>query len=72
MGMNPSLASRYGMPPGMAARYGMGAAAAATGPKPGEAPLDDKPIRVTLNVDVVKLPPEVVAKPGTAKPPKKG
>jgi len=72
MGMNPSLASRYGMPPGMASRYGMGAAAAATGPKPGEAPLDDKPIRVTLNVDVVKLPPEVVAKPGTAKPPKKG
>ena len=56
----------------MASRYGMGPAAAAMGPKPGEAPLDDKPIRVTLNIDVVKLPPEVVAKPGTAKPPRKG
>ena len=71
MGMNPSLASRYGMPPGMAARYGMGAAVAA-GPKPGEAPLDDKPIRVTLNIDVVKLPPDGAAKPGPAKTPKKG
>jgi hypothetical protein len=72
MGMNPSLASRYGMPPGMASRYGMGPAAAAVGPKPGEAPLDDKPIRVTLNIDVLKLPPEPVAKPGPAKPAKKG
>lgn len=71
LGMNPSMAARYGMPPGMAARYGMGPAAAA-GPKPGEAPLDDKPIRVTLNIDVVKLPPEAIAKPGPAKPAKKG
>lgn len=72
LGMSPSMASRYGMPPGMASRYGMGAAAAASGPKPGEAPLDDKPIRVTLNIDVVKLPPEAVAKPGPAKPSRKG
>ncbi len=72
MGMNPSLASRYGMPPGMANRYGMGAAAAvASGPKPGEAPLDDKPIRVTLNIDVVKLPPEA-AKAALSKPGRKG
>jgi hypothetical protein len=74
MGMNPSLAARYGMPPGMASRYGMGPAVLPSGPKPGEAPLDDKPLRVTLNIDVVKLPPEV-AQPGpakAAKPAKKG
>ena len=72
MGMNPSMASRYGMPPGIASRYGMGAAAApSAAPRPGEAPLDDKPLRVTLNIDVVKLPPEA-AKPAPGKPGRKG
>jgi len=55
-GMPPSMASRYGMPPGLSSRYGIGAPPAAA-PRPGEAPLDDKPLRVTINVDVIKLPP---------------
>ncbi len=60
-GMAPGLASRYGMGPGMASRYGI-TAPAATAPKPGEAPLDDKPLRVTINLDVVKLPPAPAAR----------
>jgi hypothetical protein len=54
--MAPGLANRYGMNPGMAARYGVGAQPAA-GPRPGDAPLDDKPLRVTINLEVIKLPP---------------
>jgi len=63
---NP-MAARYGLPSGLAGRYGMGAAPSA--PKPSEGLLDDKPLRVTLNIDVVKLPP---APPTPAAPGKKG
>lgn len=59
-GMSPALANRYGM----GNRYGAPAAPAAA-PRPGEALLDDKPLRVTMNIEVIKMPPAAPA-------PKKG
>jgi hypothetical protein len=55
VGMNQVLANRYGL----AGRYG--APAAAPVAKPGEAILDDKPLRVTMHIDVIKLPPPAPA-----------
>jgi hypothetical protein len=61
-GMSPALAARYGMSPGLGARYGLTPAAPQPGAaKPGDAPLDDKPLRITLGLEVVKL-----AVPGAA------
>jgi hypothetical protein len=52
-GMNQVLANRYGM----GNRFGGAPAAAAAPTRPGEAILDDKPLRVTLNIEVIKVPP---------------
>ncbi len=68
MGMDRALAARYGMSPSLASRYGLAPAAAApsaTTTKPGEPVLDDKPLRITLGIEVVKLAP-VSAAPAPA------
>ncbi len=66
-GMSPGLAARYGM----GARYGLPVApVAAPAPKPGEAVLDDKPLRITLAVEVVKISPVAVAAPAATPKPK--
>lgn len=52
-GMNQALANRYGL----GNRYGGAPAAAAAPTRPGDAILDDKPLRVTLNIEVIKVPP---------------
>lgn len=59
-GMGPGVASRYGLP----GRFGAPTAPAAAAPKPGEALLDDKPLRVTINLEVIKLPPPAPATKG--------
>jgi len=48
-GMNSVLANRYGL-------AGRGVPQPAAGPRPGEAVLDDKPLKVTLNIEVIKMP----------------
>ena len=55
-GMNQVLANRYGIPSRPAAP-----AAAPTAGRPGEALLDDKPLRVTIHLDVIKVPPPAPA-----------
>jgi len=52
-GMNQVLANRYGI----GSRPAVAPAAAVTSGRPGEAVLDDKPLRVTLNIEVIKVPP---------------
>jgi hypothetical protein len=53
-GMSPALANRYGM----GNRYGGAQAATASSPtRPGDPVLDDKPLRVTLNIEVIKVTP---------------
>ncbi len=66
-GMNAALAARYGLGgAGMAARYGMAPPPAATpATRPGEPILDDKPLRITLGIEVVKL---AATPPPTAQP----
>lgn len=54
-GMNQVLANRYGI-----GRPAAAPAAASAG-RPGEALLDDKPLRVTLHIDVIKVPPPAPA-----------
>lgn len=83
-GMDPALAARYGfrggMSPAMMARYGLtpgrvpGAPVAAAAPtasastKPGAPVLDEKSLRITLGIDVLKyLPPKAASAPA-AKP----
>lgn len=51
-GMSPALAARYGM-----GRPPVAAAAPATATRPGDPVLDDKPLRVTLNIEVIKVSP---------------
>jgi len=48
-GMNAVLAGRYGL-------AGRAAQPAPVAQRPGEAVLDDKPLRVTLNLEVIKVP----------------
>lgn len=75
-GMDPMLASRYGLaPPPGANRYGGGPMGPGGGryapqprqfpppgaPRPGEPVLDDKPIKVTLGLDVIRQPVSVTA-----------
>lgn len=60
MGMDPALASRYGLGGRYGGRYGAGptqpAAAPAVAPtKPNEPVLDEKPLKVTIGVEVIKL-----------------
>jgi len=82
-GMDPSLAARYGirggMSPAMMMRYGLGrpgGTAAAATPTPGAAPtkpggpvLDEKALRITLGIDVLKLMPVKTAPPPAANKP---
>lgn len=70
-----ALMRRYGMNPGMAARYGLGAGASQLNPqgspaapaapttptKAGQTALDEKPLRVTIALEVVKLAPPAPA-----------
>ena len=69
-----ALMRRYGMNPGMAARYGLGAGAPQVNPqgaaapatpatptKAGQTALDEKPLRVTIALEVVKLAPPALA-----------
>ena len=70
-----ALMRRYGMNPGMAARYGLGAGAPQMNPqgapsapsapntptKAGQTALDEKPLRVTIALEVVKLAPPAPA-----------
>ena len=65
-GRDPALAARYGLPaggmnPGMASRYGLSAPAAPAATRAGEPVLDDKPILVTLGLEIVKFPKTEVA-----------
>jgi hypothetical protein len=52
--MNAVLAGRYGL-------AGRAAQPAPVAQRPGEAVLDDKPLRVTLNLEVIKVPLPVPA-----------
>lgn len=62
MAGNPALSSRYGAGPGMAGRYGLPQAASpTTAGRPGDPALDDKPLRVMLGLEIVKLPPPAPA-----------
>lgn len=57
-GMNQALANRYGL----GNRYGGAPTPAAAPSRPGDAVLDDKPLRVTLNIEVIKVPPATAKK----------
>jgi hypothetical protein len=62
---NPAMASRYGLNPGgAAAAAAPGATAPATPTKAGQTALDEKPLRVTIALEVVKL--ASAATPATA------
>ncbi len=59
-GMDPALASRYGLGGRYGGRYGGGAVQPAPAPavaptKPNEPVLDEKPLKVTMGVEVIKL-----------------
>ena len=59
-GMDPALAARYGLGGRYGGRYGGGAAQPAPTPavaptKPNEPVLDEKPLKVTMGVEVIKL-----------------
>jgi hypothetical protein len=58
--MDPALASRYGLGGRYGGRYGGGAVQPAPAPavaptKPNEPVLDEKPLKVTMGVEVIKL-----------------
>lgn len=64
---NPALSGRYGAGPGLAGRYGLPQAAAPTAAaRPGEPALDDKPLRIMLGLDIIKLPAPAPAGKGAA------
>lgn len=67
-GMSAALMARYGMGnSALASRYGLPSAPSAQpATKPGEPVLDDKPLRITLGVEVVKIPPTPAAAPAPA------
>lgn len=57
MAGNPAMSSRYGAAPGLAGRYGLPQAQPAPGTaRPGDPALDDKPLRIMLALDIIKLP----------------
>ena len=66
-GMDPAMARRYGMMPGMGNRYGQPqpppVAAAPVPTRAGEMVLEEKPLRVTIGLEVVKLVPAAMAGP---------
>ncbi len=63
---SPAAGAPSGMNQVLANRYGIGGRSGAPPPpvaatRPGEAILDDKPLRVTVNIDVIKVPPPAPA-----------
>jgi hypothetical protein len=64
-GMDPNLMRRYGMMPGGAAQAAQTQAQAAG--RPGEVVVEEKPLKVTMGIELIKLlPPEAAAKPAKA------
>lgn len=64
-GMDPNLARRYGISRGPAAPQ---VAAPAPVNRPGEVVLEEKPLRVTLGIELIKLLPQETAKPARPAP----
>jgi hypothetical protein len=64
------MAGRFGGDPALARRYGMAQPApVAAATKPGEPVLDDKPLRITLGLEVIKIPtPATNAPPAGRRP----
>jgi hypothetical protein len=61
-GMDPNLMRRYGMMPGGFAQGAQPQAQPAN--RPGEVVVEEKPLKVTMGIELIKLlPPETVSKP---------
>lgn len=68
-GMSPDLARRYGIGPRFGGQPGVPQAPPPTTSRPGEVVLDEKPLRVTLGLELIKLiPPEAPAPARGAQP----
>jgi len=71
-GMSPAMMMRYGLmggrPGGAAAATATPATTAAAPTKPGVPVLDEKALRITLGIDVLKLMPVKTPPPAAAKP----
>jgi len=73
VGMTAPGANPYGMDPGLGRRFGLGGrynpqqavpqVAPATANRPGEVVLEEKPLRVTLGIELVKVLPQATDKP---------